>query len=113
MAIRMLSPEAPAPGSLGPYRVIRPLGSSAGAKLFLACEEGPAGFTREVVLKIGSAHSREGQPPGHDLAREAAIGSKLNHPNVARLFDAVEHDKGLALVLEYVDGTSLADLSSR
>src|SRR5687768_9445112 len=47
-----------------------------------------------------------------ELAREAAICARLNHPVVVRMFDFFEHERRLVLVLEQVEGASLDRLVS-
>ncbi|HKQ68208.1 MAG TPA: serine/threonine-protein kinase, partial [Polyangiaceae bacterium] len=97
---------------VGPYRVVRALGSS-GPPAFIAREEGPVGFTREVVLKLVANPKPEDANAVKELAREATICAKLSHANIVRTLDFFEHQGHLALVLEHVDGLSLADLLAR
>jgi eukaryotic-like serine/threonine-protein kinase len=106
-----MSSATPIVDRIGPYRVVRALGSS-GAASFVAREEGPIGFTREVVLKLVANPTPEDGRIVKELAREATICSKLNHPNIIRTHDFFEHDNQLVLVLEHVDGVSLAELMS-
>ncbi|MFO0611577.1 MAG: serine/threonine-protein kinase [Polyangiaceae bacterium] len=44
------------------------------------------------------------------LAREAELAAKLDHPNVVRMLDVVESEAGAFIVMEHVDGDSLATL---
>jgi eukaryotic-like serine/threonine-protein kinase len=44
-----------------------------------------------------------------DLRREADALDRLSHPSILRLLDVVEHDGGVALVVPYAPGGSLAD----
>jgi len=74
-----MSSATPIVDRIGPYRVVRALGSS-GAASFVAREEGPIGFTREVVLKLIANPTPEDGRIVKELAREATICSKLNHP---------------------------------
>src|SRR4051794_18483 len=106
-----MSSPTPIVDRIGPYRVVRALGSS-GAASFVAREEGPMGYTREVVLKLVANPTPEDGNIVKELAREATICSKLNHANIIRTHDFFEHDKQLVLVLEYVDGVTLSELLS-
>ena len=36
------------------------------------------------------------------------VAASLSHPNVVKVFDAIEHEGAVLLVMEYVDGPSLA-----
>src|SRR5262249_17632559 len=46
-------------------------------------------------------------------AREAELLAKLNHDNILELYDFVRTEAAMWLVLEYVDGVSLADLLAK
>ena len=63
---------------------------------------------REVAIKSlkGSEWARESDRAR--LRTEAHVVAKLQHPNVVQIFDVVEENGKLFLVMEYVDGTSLS-----
>lgn len=42
--------------------------------------------------------------------RELNIGRQLDHPNVVRIYEAGQHENWLYLVMEYINGRTLADL---
>ena len=71
---------------------------------------------RDEVLGREVAIKRVGVVPGGtspDLVRaerEARIAARLNHPHVVAVFDLVQHDDQQWLVMEYVDGHTLAEL---
>lgn len=96
------------------YDVVRRLGASATSEVLLAVSRGPLGFERTVVLKrllledTGDASSLARAR----LGREALAYARLAHPAVVRLYDFVEDDGRLTLVLEHVDGLSLARVLS-
>lgn len=107
-----LPPRGPrAPSRLGQYEVIRRLGASASSEVILAVSRGPLGFERTVVLKRLQADVTTDDDVADGtarLAREALAYARLAHPAIVRLFDFVEDDGRLTLVLEHVDGLSLA-----
>ena len=81
----------------------------------LAVSRGPHGFQRSVVLKRVQASVEDEPAMDEDardatarLGREALAYARLAHPAIVRLFDFVEDDGRLTLVLEHVDGLSLA-----
>ena len=71
---------------------------------------------RDVVLDRPVAIKRVGVMPGGtspDLLRaerEARIAASLNHPHIVGIFDLVAEDEQQWMVMEYVEGTSLAEL---
>ncbi len=48
--------------------------------------------------------------PGRALLREARLVSQLNHPNIAAIYDLGEEDNQAFIVMECVEGLTLADL---
>lgn len=106
----MESEVPPFPSRVGRYRVLGPLGVGGMASVYLAVAEGAAGFSREVALKVLHPHLL-GDP--HLVAQfltEARIAAKIRHPNVVPVTD-VEQDRSWAyLVMDFVEGASLAEL---
>jgi serine/threonine-protein kinase len=100
---------AHAPGVIvGGHRLVRRLGAGAMGVVWLAHARGDAGPSM-VALKF--AHMAERR---HDLlvrlARERHLLAALDHPNIARLYDAGVTPEGQPyLVLEYVEGEPLDD----
>jgi hypothetical protein len=104
-----MAPRAFDTDRVGPYRILRAL-ESEGTPSFVAREEGPVGFRRDVVLKFVAEGDPMQAPAAQDLAREATLGSRLNHPNIIRTHDFLQQDGRLVLVIEHVDGITLAHL---
>jgi serine/threonine protein kinase len=78
------------------------------AEVFLAERRGADGFVREVVIKR-ILPELAGQNEFVDLFRdEARITASLRHGNIVQVLEFQQVDGQYALVLEYVDGTSLA-----
>ena len=87
----------------GRFRMIRRLGAGAMASVFLA-EDVELG--RRVAIK--RLHPDSGADVAPRFRREMRVAASLSHPNVVKVFDAVEHEGAVLLVMEYVDGPSLA-----
>jgi serine/threonine-protein kinase len=91
---------------IGPYQLVRELGAGGMAVVWLAHSVDATPW-REVALKLPlMSHLRR------DLAgrfeRECEILAKLEHPNIARMYDAGVSADGLSyLALEYVEGKPL------
>ncbi len=91
---------------IGPYRLKREIGSGGMADVWLA-ERADGAFTREVALKLPRVSLLR-----RDLAarfsRERDILARLEHPHIARLYDAgVTADELPYLAMEYVDGKAI------
>ena len=100
--------QQPGPGLtvgdlVGPYRLIRELGSGGMADVWLAARADGA-FVRDVALKLPRI-SRLRSDLAIRFARERDILARLEHPHIARLYDAGVSDDGLPyLAMEFVDG---------
>lgn len=91
---------------LGPWRLIRHLGSGGMAEVWLA-ERADGAFTRQVAIKLlfdlPSRAQRESF--AERFRRERDIVASLAHPNIAALHDAGVTPEGQPwLALEYVEG---------
>ena len=94
------------PAAIGPYRIVRPLGSGGMGSVFLAHQRGD-GFERQVAIKVLDRPAA-GEARLRRFRDEARILAGLEHPNIARFYDAGRgEDGGLYLVLEYVEGRDL------
>ncbi len=94
----------------GRYRVLRPLGTGGMASVFL-CEDQNLG--RRVAVKRLHAASTEGvggsaEDVERRFAREARLGASLSHPNLVTVFDTATDGESVLIVMEYVQGESLA-----
>ncbi len=91
----------------GRYSLDREIGRGGAGAVWLG---------RDEVLGRVVAIKRVGMVPGGtspDLQRaerEARIAARVNHPHVVAIFDLVHEDDQQWLSMEYVDGSSLADL---
>jgi eukaryotic-like serine/threonine-protein kinase len=72
-----------------------------------------AALGRQVAIKI-LAERHGGDPEQRErFLREAQLAARLNHPNVVSVFDAGEEDGQPYIVMECVDGETLADELAR
>lgn len=90
---------------VGPYMLLRPLGHGGMGTVWLA-ERADGALTRQVALKLPLMAA---QPLMRQrLARERDILAGLEHPHIARLYDAGIDASGQPyLALEYVDGEQI------
>jgi serine/threonine-protein kinase len=91
---------------VGPYRLMRPLGAGGMAEVWLA-QRADGAFKREVALKTPSGLQwRQDLAPRFAIERD--IVAALEHPHIARFYDAgVGQDGRPYLALEYVVGKNL------
>jgi eukaryotic-like serine/threonine-protein kinase len=85
------------------YRLIEPLGWGGVAIVFLARDEH---LGRHVAIKQLHADGPTELAPR--FRQEARLGALLNHSNIVSVFDAVACERGLLIVMEYVEGPTLA-----
>ena len=64
---------------------------------------------RTVAVKILPSHLSENPEAKQRFDREARTISSLNHPNICTLHDVGEQDGVDYLVMEYLEGETLAD----
>jgi hypothetical protein len=88
----------------GRFRTIRRLGAGAMASVFLAedCELG-----RMVAIK--RLHPESSPEIAPRFRREMRVAASLSHPHIVTLYDAIEEDGAVLLVMEYVEGPTLAE----
>jgi eukaryotic-like serine/threonine-protein kinase len=89
------------------YRVIRRLGAGGMATVWLAEDER---LGREVAVKRLNTDAPEESLTR--FRREARIGATLNHPNFVSVFDTIATEEGALIVMEYVPGRSLEEMSA-
>jgi len=91
---------------LGPYEIQSPLGAGGMGEVYRARD---TRLERIVAVKILPSHLSEDPEAKQRFDREARTISSLNHPNICTLHD-VGHQDGIDyLVMEYLEGQTLAD----
>lgn len=97
--------------SVGPYRLLRPLGAGGMGEVWLA-ELADGQIRRQVALKLPMLTLRRSVLVQR-FARERDILASLQHPNIARLYDAGLSTQGQPyLALEFVEGQPITDYCS-
>ncbi|MBV8147096.1 MAG: serine/threonine protein kinase, partial [Gammaproteobacteria bacterium] len=105
---------APSAGGLragtrvGPYQLIRHLGGGGMAEVWLA-RRADGAFRREVALKLPVLDRLRGDLEQR-FARERDILASLEHPHIARFYDAGVDANGLPyLSMEFVEGSPVTE----
>jgi serine/threonine protein kinase len=100
-----------APGlTFGHYRIVERLGAGGMGEVFRAHD---TRLDRDVALKTLPPELSLDRSYLERLRREARALASVNHPNVATLHAIEEADGEVALVMELVEGETLADRLSR
>ncbi|MCC7541069.1 MAG: protein kinase [Deltaproteobacteria bacterium] len=98
---------------IGKYEVERRLAFGGMAEVFVARLAGADGFSKRVVIKRILPQFAQ-DPRFVEMFRfEASLTSRLQHGNIAQVFELGEDDGQLFLVLEYIEGASLRELLTR
>jgi len=96
-----------APGRmLGPYRLLERIGEGGMASVWLA--EQTVNVVRRVALKIPHAGLEDPAAMSARFAHERDFLASLEHPHIARLYDAGASADGLPyLAMEWIDGVPI------
>ncbi|WP_395701550.1 protein kinase domain-containing protein [Aquabacterium sp.] len=87
---------------VGPYRLLHEIGRGGMGSVWLA-ERADGSFERQVALKLPRLAWSEGL--AERMARERRIGALLEHPAIARLYDAGLDERGRPYIaMEYIAG---------
>ena len=90
---------------LGPYEILNPIGAGGMGEVYRARD---TRLDRIVAVKVLPARLTHDATSRERLEREARAASNLNHPHICVLHDIGE-DRGIGyLVMEYLEGESLA-----
>jgi hypothetical protein len=95
---------------LGPYEIISALGAGGMGEVYKARD---TRLDRPVAIKILSPALAADPQFRERFDREARAISRLTHPNICTLHDVGEHDGTAFLVMELLDGETLADRLKR
>ena len=95
------------PGTkLGPYEILAALGAGGMGEVYRARD---TRLERRVAVKILPSHLSENPEAKQRFEREARTISSLNHPNICTLHDVGHQDGVDYLVMEYLEGETLAE----
>ena len=95
-----------APGTrLGPYEILAPLGAGGMGEVYRARD---TRLGRDVAVKVLPQHLSSNSEVRARFEREAKTVSSLNHPHICTLFDVGREGSTDYLVMELVDGETLA-----
>jgi len=90
---------------LGPYEILSAIGAGGMGEVYRAKD---TRLDRTVAVKILLGHVAERTEARERFEREARTISSLNHPNICTLFDVGTHEGLAYLVMEHLEGETLA-----
>ncbi len=96
--------------SVGPYKVVRQLGSGGMGIVWLAED---TRLNRKVALKMVKTADADTTEGRQRLMREARAAAALNHPHIATVHDVLDVEGQVVVVFEYVEGETLASRLQR
>jgi Tol biopolymer transport system component len=91
---------------LGPYEIQSPLGAGGMGEVYRARD---TRLDRTVAIKILPLYLSDNPEAKQRFDREARAISSLNHPNICTLYDIGHQDGTDFLVMEFLEGETLAD----
>jgi serine/threonine protein kinase len=95
------------PGTrLGPYEVVAQIGAGGMGEVYRAID---TKLKRQVALKVLPATLAADRERLARFQREAEVLASLNHPNIAAIHGLEEADGIRALIMELVEGDTLAE----
>jgi serine/threonine protein kinase len=103
-------PDLPSGSHVGPYIVLHRLGRGGMGEVFLGRDPR---LDRSVALKCLLTSRGCSEELRVSVIREARAAARIAHAHVAAVYDVVEHDGRTFIVMEYVEGESLAALLRR
>ena len=99
------------PGTrIGPYEIVGPLGVGGMGEVYRARD---TKLNREVAIKVLLAAVANDAERLARFGREAQVLASLNHPNIAQIYGLEDAGGVRALVMELVEGPTLADRIAR
>ncbi|HEY8377675.1 MAG TPA: serine/threonine-protein kinase, partial [Nannocystis sp.] len=94
------------PAAIGPFVVLRKLGEGAMGVVYAGYD---VALDRKVALKLVRPALVHNPSVRARMVREAQAMARLSHPNVVQVYQVGEHEDGLYVAMEYIDGRTLGE----
>jgi serine/threonine-protein kinase len=94
----------------GKYFLMKKLAAGGMGEIFLAKQQGPAGFQKILVVKKILSHLTENKEFIEAFLGEARLAAQMNHRNIVQVYELGEQDRSYFIAMEYVQGKSLRDV---
>lgn len=99
----------------GPQKIefLERIGSGGMAEVYRARLSGIAGFSKTVVVKRLKARFKNVAPIVRMFVEEARLSAEVQHKNIVQVFEFLEHQGEMLIVMEYVQGSDLRRVLKR
>lgn len=98
------------PKKLGTFDILAKLADGGVGTIYLARRTGPKAFRRLVAIKRLHPHYASDASFVTMFTDEARLAARIHHANVVPVLELAADDDGYYVVMEYVEGSNLADL---
>ncbi|GIV22872.1 MAG: hypothetical protein KatS3mg025_0531 [Bacteroidia bacterium] len=95
------------PGIEEKYEILRTLGEGGMGVVYLALQKP---INRKVAIKSIAPYLARDPAIRERFSAEAGVLARLNHPNIVTLYDYIEEENALYLIMEYVEGQALSEM---
>src|SRR5215813_6989396 len=95
---------------LGPYEIVAPIGAGGMGEVYKAAD---TRLNRTVAIKVLPAQFSDNAEMKQRFDREAQTIAALNHPHICTLYDVGRQEHADFLVMEYLEGETLAQRLTR
>jgi eukaryotic-like serine/threonine-protein kinase len=96
-------------GAVDRYALVRKIASGGMATVYLGRASRPLGHESVVAIKVCHPHLLDAHRRAA-LLDEARVAARIRHPNVVATLDTVSRDDTVWIVMEHVDGLTVAGL---
>ena len=108
--MNMAQPLVGAGSHYGKYFLLEKLATGGMGEVFLARQQGPAGFEKILVVKKILNHLTENKEFVELFLGEARLAARMNHRNIVQVFELGEQQGTYFIAMEYVQGKSLREV---
>ncbi len=99
-----VAPERDRPAYIGPYEIDRELGRGGMGVVYLGRD---TRLGRPVAIKLLPEKFADNADRRARFEREARTAARLNHPNIATIYELGEWERGYFISMEFIDGCTL------
>jgi eukaryotic-like serine/threonine-protein kinase len=103
-------PDSDVGSYFGKYFLLKKIAAGGMGEVFLAKQQGPAGFEKILIVKKVLAHLTENKEFVELFLSEARLAARMNHRNIVQVFELGEENGAFFIAMEYVQGKPLREV---